>query len=82
VPALASDQIKGGRGPNAGETHVQTDNQSDNLYDLLRRGEIAQFNQARREGAPCDLCAPTCAARTCGDRSARSRPQRRLPAAG
>jgi uncharacterized protein YjbI with pentapeptide repeats len=28
----------------------------DNLYDLLRRGEIAQFNQARREGAPCDLC--------------------------
>lgn len=28
----------------------------DNLYDLLRRGEVAQFNAARSEGAPCDLC--------------------------
>lgn len=28
----------------------------DNLYDLLRRGEVAQFNEARRGGAPCDLC--------------------------
>ena len=27
----------------------------DNLYDLLRRGEIGQFNRARSEGAICDL---------------------------
>jgi uncharacterized protein YjbI with pentapeptide repeats len=28
----------------------------DNLYDLLRRGEVAQFNAARGAGATCDLC--------------------------
>lgn len=27
----------------------------DDLYDLLRRGEVAQFNTARRSGLPCDL---------------------------
>ena len=27
----------------------------DNLYDLLRRGEAAQFNRARAEGVACDL---------------------------
>lgn len=28
----------------------------DNLYDLLRRGEVAQFNAARGAGELCDLC--------------------------
>lgn len=28
----------------------------DNLYDLLRRGEVERFNEARRAGASCDLC--------------------------
>jgi uncharacterized protein YjbI with pentapeptide repeats len=27
----------------------------DTLYDLLCRGEVARFNEARRAGAPCDL---------------------------
>jgi uncharacterized protein YjbI with pentapeptide repeats len=28
----------------------------DNLYDLLRRGEVEKFNAARSAGSSCDLC--------------------------